>query len=259
MNVHWIECTRKPVCNTVNIQTFQIFVAGYYYNREEYGFDMPVIYPASRGFSLAWLLQFTKSFACLVCRVVGFVYTPREKPLPKAARDFHWACVSRFHRENDVSLTWVTRCRGPYFFVGKNFCHQFAFSFAFEMSRLYPRFSPKKFTSSSSGTPNKAINAANQFCLVCDCDLRQKAQVVVYFNVRSCPGLQRVIGRDVKTKESHRICRKCKQKIDVAIKKVEAADRVFNWYGVKDSMIETLTSFTGESYLPLLVCHLIRA
>ena len=135
---------------------------------------MPVIYPATRGFSLAWLLQFTKSFACLVCR------------------------------------------------------HQFAFSFAFEMSRFYPRFSPKKFTRSSSGTPNKAINAANQFCLVCDCDLRQKAEVVVYFNVRSCPGLQRVIGRDVKPKESHRICRKCKQKIDGAIKKVEAADRVFN-------------------------------
>ena len=86
--------------------------------------------------------------------------------------------------------------------------------------------------------------------------MRQKAEVVVYFNVRSCPGLQRVIiGRDVKPKESLRICRKCKQKIDGAIKKVEAADRVFNWYGVKDSMIETLTSFTGKSYLPLLVCH----
>ena len=141
------------------------------------------------------------------------------------------------------------------FFRGKKFCHQFAFSLAFEISRFYPRFSPKKFTRSSLGTPNKAINAANQFCLVCDCDLRQKAEVVVYFNVRSCPGLQRVIGRDVKPKESHRICRKCKQKIDGAIKKVEAADRVFNWYGVKDSMIETLTSFTGKSYLPLLVCH----
>ena len=47
---------------------------------------MPVIYPASSGFSLAWLLPLTKSFACLVCRVVGL--TTREKPLPKAARDF---------------------------------------------------------------------------------------------------------------------------------------------------------------------------
>ena len=29
------------------------------------------LYPASRVFSLAWLLTFTKSFAWLVCRVVG--------------------------------------------------------------------------------------------------------------------------------------------------------------------------------------------
>ena len=151
------------------------------------------------------------------------------------------------------------------FFRGKKFCQQFAFSFAFEMSRFDPRFSPKKFTRSSSGTPNKAINAANQFCLVCDCDLRQKAEVVVYFNVRSCPGLQRVIGRDVKPKESHRICRKCKQKID-GVKKVEAADRVFNWYGVKDSMIETLNSFktflTASSKLlqeKVLVCRYVMA
>ena len=30
-----------------------------------------IIYPASRGFSLAWLLEFTKSFAGLLYRVVG--------------------------------------------------------------------------------------------------------------------------------------------------------------------------------------------
>ena len=47
---------------------------------------------------------------------------------------------------------------------------------------------------------------------------------MVYFNVRSCPGLQRVIGRDVKPKESHRICRKCKQKIDGAIKKKQLTE-----------------------------------
>ena len=44
-------------------------------------------YPASRAFSLAWLLVFTKSFVYLVCRIVG-LFTPREKPLRKAARDF---------------------------------------------------------------------------------------------------------------------------------------------------------------------------
>ena len=37
-------------------------------------------YPASRRFSLAWLLAFKESFAWLVCRVVG-LFTPREKPL----------------------------------------------------------------------------------------------------------------------------------------------------------------------------------
>ena len=31
-----------------------------------------VLYPTSRGFSLAWLLAFTKSFASLVCHVVGY-------------------------------------------------------------------------------------------------------------------------------------------------------------------------------------------
>ena len=34
----------------------------------------------ARGFSLVWLLAFTKSFAWLVYRVVG-LFTPREKPL----------------------------------------------------------------------------------------------------------------------------------------------------------------------------------
>ena len=38
------------------------------------------IYPASRGFSLAWLSVFPKSFAWLVYRIVG-LFTSREKPL----------------------------------------------------------------------------------------------------------------------------------------------------------------------------------
>ena len=33
--------------------------------------------PASKGFSLVWLLAFTKSFAWLIRRVVG-LFTPRE-------------------------------------------------------------------------------------------------------------------------------------------------------------------------------------
>ena len=35
-----------------------------------------IMYPASRGFTLAWLLAFTKSFALLVSRIVGLFYTP---------------------------------------------------------------------------------------------------------------------------------------------------------------------------------------
>ena len=34
-------------------------------------------YPASRGFSLVWLLELTKSFASLVSRVVDLFYTPQ--------------------------------------------------------------------------------------------------------------------------------------------------------------------------------------
>ena len=36
---------------------------------------------------ISLLLAFTKSFAWLVCRVVG-LFTPREKPLQQAAWDF---------------------------------------------------------------------------------------------------------------------------------------------------------------------------
>ena len=34
--------------------------------------------PASRGFSLAWLLALTKSYAWLVSRVVGLLPTTRQ-------------------------------------------------------------------------------------------------------------------------------------------------------------------------------------
>ena len=53
-------------------------------------FDL--IYPASRGFFLAWLLACTciKSFSLLVIRVVG-LFTPSEKPLQGAVCGFHCA------------------------------------------------------------------------------------------------------------------------------------------------------------------------
>ena len=37
-----------------------------------------MVHPASRGFSLVWLLAFTKSFAWLACRVVS-LFMPRQK------------------------------------------------------------------------------------------------------------------------------------------------------------------------------------
>ena len=55
---------------------------------------------------ISLLLAFTKSFAWLVCRVVG-LFTPREKPLQQAAWDFRWACarlIIRCYRDNDVNF-----------------------------------------------------------------------------------------------------------------------------------------------------------
>ena len=44
-------------------------------------------YPASRGFSLACFLAFTKSLASLVSRVVGLVCTPQQKPTTRQTSD----------------------------------------------------------------------------------------------------------------------------------------------------------------------------
>jgi len=44
--------------------------------------------PARRGFSLAWLLAFTMSFASLVSRVAGLFYKFQEKPLQRTACGF---------------------------------------------------------------------------------------------------------------------------------------------------------------------------
>ena len=60
----------------------------------------------SRVFSLAWLLAFTKSFAWLVCCVVG-LFTPRKKPLQQAACDFRWACSLDTPKILGVD-TWLT-------------------------------------------------------------------------------------------------------------------------------------------------------
>ena len=58
-------------------------------------------YPASRFFSLAWLLAFTKSFASLVSRVVGLFYTPRGQQ-PKSS--FQTATLPALFQQSYVTL-----------------------------------------------------------------------------------------------------------------------------------------------------------
>ena len=79
-------------------------------------------------FSLAWLLSFTKSFACLVCRVVG-LFTPHEKFITKPPSGH--GKTSMFLRNYSVQkrtcfcqkliIPWnvtVQRWISPYFYNG---------------------------------------------------------------------------------------------------------------------------------------------
>ena len=58
------------------------------------------IYPASRGFSLAWLSVFPKSFAWLVCRIVG-LFTSREKPLQQTVSHVNKPTTRQTSHTND--------------------------------------------------------------------------------------------------------------------------------------------------------------
>ena len=58
------------------------------------------IYPASRGFSLAWLSVFPKSFAWLVCRIVG-LFTSREKPLQQTVSHVNKPTTWQTSQTND--------------------------------------------------------------------------------------------------------------------------------------------------------------
>ena len=58
-------------------------------------------YPASRFFSLAWLLAFTKSFASLVSLVVGLFYTPRGQQ-PKSR--FQTATLPALFQQSYITL-----------------------------------------------------------------------------------------------------------------------------------------------------------
>lgn len=43
--------------------------------------NLPLVYPASIGFSLEWVLAFTKSITWLVCRIAGLFYALWETTL----------------------------------------------------------------------------------------------------------------------------------------------------------------------------------
>ena len=87
----------------VLIFVYQLFCHG----NQRCGAEPSEGYPASRGFSLAWLLAFAKSFSWLVCHVVGLLY-PMRNLRSKPACDFCWACAGsliRYYRDNDVNLS----------------------------------------------------------------------------------------------------------------------------------------------------------
>ena len=66
-------------------------------------------YPASRGFSFAWLLAFKKSFALLVCRVVG-LFTGVNKAITRQTSHANDFVNAKSHaREKPLfARYWVT-------------------------------------------------------------------------------------------------------------------------------------------------------
>ena len=106
------------------------------------------------------------------------------------------------------------------------------------MINVMHRFSPKSFPTKclkSPETPTKVLRMLariinpSDYCLICDLELHPKnsENVVVYFNVRSCKGLTKVLGHDLRSSESQRICHQCKHKIDSSfLKKVQSAANI---------------------------------
>ena len=74
---HGMTIQIKPLCQYFDMAlfVFQLLKKGEIVVELWFWLILAVRYPARGGFSLAWLLAFTKSFAGLVCRVVG-LFTP---------------------------------------------------------------------------------------------------------------------------------------------------------------------------------------
>ena len=64
----YIQATFVPLISVQNIRERPLLCKSYRAPRKS-------IYPGSKGFFFAWLSAFTKSFAWLVCYVVGFAAT----------------------------------------------------------------------------------------------------------------------------------------------------------------------------------------
>ena len=60
-------CSPFKVLLTINLHYTCTYTHGHYY-----------AYPARGGFAVAWLLAFTKSFAWLVCHIVGLLHPMRN-------------------------------------------------------------------------------------------------------------------------------------------------------------------------------------
>ena len=72
-------------------------------------------YPASRGFSLAWLLAFRKSFAWLVCRVVGlFICLELQNRQRSSLHGRHQAIEGQ--GQEHISQKWRALCWSSLFF-----------------------------------------------------------------------------------------------------------------------------------------------
>ena len=170
----------------------------------------------------------------LAACVLFWLFLCRGKPLQTAVWDSYWACARGKCGYHGISGSHVSNMVPPPEFalqfrgsLNKGFSLLFTYVLANVANVFTSQFSPKKLPT-SPGTPHKVMHTLNDFCLICDCSLKQgKGEVIVYFNaVCSCPGLSRVLSKDVRPNESQRICRKCKTKTESAVKKIDTGKRL---------------------------------
>ena len=104
------------------------------------------------------------------------------------------------------------------------------------------RRSPLKEKSliSSPKTPVKSFKKSNKndICLVCGINFKLNG-VTVFFNVKSCPGLVRILGREPCEDESVRVCIICKRKVHSILSKELVIGRLIEEIRSKDELSRT--------------------